>query len=145
MSPIILDNLTSGFSISTNLTRNPKLNGMMGFTEKEVTQLMEGTVPGEVTIENLPIMRQYYNGYLFSEMGEIRVFNSDMILYYLRSIRENGQPTEQLLDINIASDYGKIGRLHEIKSPISNIAVLDDIVYNGEVTAQITAQFSMGK
>lgn len=118
---------------------------MMGFTEKEVTRLMEGTVTGEVTIENLPIMRQYYNGYLFSEMGEIRIFNSDMILYYLRSIRENGQPPEQLLDINIASDYGKIGRLHEIKSPISNIAVLDDIVYNGEVTAQITAQFSMGK
>lgn len=93
MSPITLDNLTSGFSISTNLTRNPKLNGMMGFTEQEVIGLLEETVPGVVTIENLPIMRQYYNGYLFSEMSETRVFNSDMILYYLSSIRENGRAT----------------------------------------------------
>ncbi|WP_304021327.1 ATP-binding protein [Methanospirillum hungatei] len=145
VSPVTLDSLTSGFNISTNLTRNPKLNGMMGFTEQEVTRLIEATVPGEVTRENLPIMRQYYNGYLFSEMGETRVFNSDMILYYLSSIRENGQPPEQLLDMNIASDYGKIGKLLEIKSPMSNIAVLKDIVYKGEVTAQITAQFSMEK
>jgi len=65
----------------------------MGFTEQEVTWLMEGTVPGVVTIENPPIMRQYYNGYLFSEMSETRVFNSDMILYYLSSIRENGRAT----------------------------------------------------
>ena len=55
------------------------------------------------------------------------------------------EPPEHLLDMNIASDYGKIGRLLEIKSPMSNIAVLKDIVYKGEVTAQITAQFSMEK
>ena len=66
---------------------------MMGFTEQEVIWLIEETVPGEETFENLPTIRQYYNGYLFSEMGKTRVFNSDMILYYLSSIRENGRAT----------------------------------------------------
>ena len=145
VSPITLDSLTSGFNISANLTRHPKLNGMMGFTEQEVIWLMEQTVPGEEISLKLPIMRQYYNGYLFSDRGQTRVFNSDMILYYLSSIREQGEPPEQLLDMNIASDYGKIGRLLEIRSPMSNIAVLKDIVYTGETTAQITAQFSMEK
>ena len=135
VSPITLDSLTSGFNISANLTRNPKLNGMMGFTEQEIIWLMEQIVPGEDISLKLPIMRQYYNGYLFSDRGQTRVFNSDMILYYLSTIREQGEPLEQLLDMNIASDYGKIGRLLELKSPMSNIAVLKDIVYTGETTA----------
>ena len=143
VSPITLDSLTSGFNISANLTSHPKLNEMMGFTEQEVIWLMKQTVPGEEISLKLPIMRQYYNGYLFSDRCQTRVFNSDMILYYLSTIREQGEPPEQLLDMNIASDYGKIGRLLELKSPMSNIAVLKEIVYTGETTAQITAQFSM--
>jgi len=143
VSPITLDSLTSGFNISANLTSHPKLNEMMGFTEQEVIWVMKQTVPGEEISLKLPIMRQYYNGYLFSDRCQTRVFNSDMILYYLSTIREQGEPPEQLLDMNIASDYGKIGRLLELKSPMSNIAVLKEIVYTGETTAQITAQFSM--
>lgn len=145
VSPITLDSLTSGFNISADLTRNPKLNEMMGFTEEEVIRLMKQTTSEEDISLKLPILRQYYNGYLFSERGQNRIFNSDMILYYLRSIREHGEPPEQLLDMNIASDYGKIGRLLEIRSPMSIIAVLKEIVYTGETTAQITAQFSMEK
>ncbi len=146
VSPITLDSLTSGFNIGKNLTRSLKLNEIMGFTEEEVTLLMEQTLPeGSITPLMLETMQRYYNGYLFSEDAQVRLFNSDMILYYLSSHLERGKPPELLLDINIASDYGKLGRLMRLKSPESNIAVLKDIVYTGEVSTQITPQFSMEK
>ena len=107
---------------------------------------MEQTLPQEYGSETLlPTMRRYYNGYLFSEGENTRIFNSDMILYYMSSYLEWGKPPEQLLDMNIASDYGKISRLIRIKSPERNISVLKNIVYSGEVSAQITSQFSMEK
>lgn len=146
VSPITLDSLTSGFNIGINLTRSPKLNEMMGFTEEQVTQLVRQTLPeGSITTEMLETMQQYYHGYLFSEDAQVRLFNSDMILYYLRSHLERGKPPELLLDMNIASDYGKLGWLMRLKSPESNLAVLKDIVYTGVVSAQITPQFSMEK
>ncbi|MDY0189052.1 MAG: PD-(D/E)XK nuclease domain-containing protein [Syntrophus sp. (in: bacteria)] len=68
-----------------------------------------------------------------------------MILYYLSNTYEQGEPPELLLDMNIASDYGKLARIMRLKSPESNIQVLKDIIYTGEVSAQITPQFSMEK
>ena len=144
VSPITLDSLTSGFNISEDLTRNPLFHEMMGFTEYEVRDLINLALPeGIHPPDMLQTMQHYYNGYLFCEDAQTRLFNSDMILYYLRSYKVRNKPPEQLLDMNIASDYGKIGRLLELKSPMSNIAVLKEIVYTGETTAQITAQFSM--
>jgi hypothetical protein len=88
-------------------------------------------------------LRQYYNGYLFSEDAETRLFNSDMILYYLKSYLSRNKPPEKLLDMNIASDYGKMGRLLRIKSPNQNIEVMKEIVYSRVVSARMTEQFSI--
>jgi hypothetical protein len=68
-----------------------------------------------------------------------------MILYYLKSCLSRNKPPEKLLDTNIASDYGKLGRLLRLKSPDRNIAVMKEIVYSGIVSAQMTDQFSMEK
>lgn len=146
VSPVTLDSLTSGFNIGKNLTRSPKLNEMMGFTEDEVLSLIQSTLPPDnISPDMLQTLRGYYNGYLFSEKASDRIFNSDMILYYLSSIVERGEPPELLLDVNIASDYGKLGRLTRLKAPESNIRVIRDIISGDEVSARLTPQFSMEK
>lgn len=146
VSPITLDSLTSGFNIAKNLTRSPRLNEMMGFTEDEVRHLISHTLPEELIPPDMgDILRQYYNGYLFSEDSDHRIFNSDMILYYISASLDRRRPPEQLLDTNIASDYSKIGRLLRLKSPDRNINILRDIVENGQVFTRITEQFSMEK
>ena len=144
ISPVTLDSLTSGFNIADDITRYPGFNEMMGFTEEEVRHLLTLTLPFDSSSpEMIQTLRQYYNGYLFSEDGGTRLFNSDMILYYLKSYLSRNKPPERLLDMNIASDYGKIGRLLRIKSPNQNIIVMKEIVYSGLVSARMTEQFSM--
>ena len=144
VSPITLDSLTSGFNIADDITRNPKFNEMMGFTEEEVRDLVTLTLPcNSSSPEMSQTLRQYYNGYLFSEDAGTRLFNSDMILYYLKSYLSRNKPPEKLLDVNISSDYGKMGRLLRIRSPNRNMEIMKEIVYSRVVSTRMTEQFSM--
>ena len=89
VAPITLDSLTSGFNISSDMTQDERFNEMMGFTEKELRELM--TELG-IDIENqeniLPIMKENYDGYKFSKRGKEKIYNSNMCLYFLNNYKE---------------------------------------------------------
>lgn len=149
VSPITLDSLTSGFNIASDMTRDSRLNGMIGFTEEEVRHLIVNVLKKELDrneLDNLvEELRKNYNGYLFSENGKDRLFNSDMILYYLKSYEDFGQGPKELIDKNIASDYSKLGKMFDLKNKDSNMKVLDKILNGEELVTNITSQFSMEK
>ncbi len=149
VSPITLDSLTSGFNIAKNITRNELFHEMMGFTEEEVRGLVKAVAKSEINgreMDNLlDILKKNYNGYLFSENAGRRLFNSDMILYYLQDYVEFGRGPDDLIDENIASDYGKLGKMFELKNKDGNMEVLDRILKEEEIITQITKQFSMEK
>ena len=144
VSPITLDSLTSGFNISTDLTRYAKFNAMMGFTEDEVRTLIKRTVQNEKKIDKIiKEMKVNYNGYLFSEDGKETLFNSDMVLYYLKSLEETKKAPKELIDKNIASDYAKLGNMFKLKNRNENYKILEDILKGEEITARITSQFNL--
>ncbi|GHT25616.1 hypothetical protein AGMMS4957_20760 [Bacteroidia bacterium] len=80
ISPVTLDDITSGYNIATNLTLNEKYNEMMGFTKTEVDWLMNetGVDPAYINVD----MEAYYDGYLFNKNGANRVYNPAMVLYF---------------------------------------------------------------
>ncbi len=43
-----------------------------------------------------------------------KVFNSDMVFYYLRNYRETGEAPEQMMDPNTKTDYGKMKKLLQL-------------------------------
>jgi len=149
VSPITLDSLTSGFNIADNVTREEDFNEMMGFTENEVRQMVKETARfpmDENDMDDLmEKLHKNYNGYLFSEKAKERLFNSDMILYYLKTYIEDKEGPIDLIDQNIASDYGKLGKTFDLKGKKSNMEVLEKILNGEEIVAQITRQFSMEK
>ncbi|PWR72443.1 AAA family ATPase [Methanospirillum stamsii] len=144
VSPVTLDSLTSGFNISDNISRSPLMNTIMGFSREEIHSLLLQTIPGDIDYNMVEItLQEYYDGYLFCETEEKRLFNSDMVLYYIKQYQIFQTPPKSLLDTNIASDYGKLGNLLRIKDPDQNISVLKEIVTTGFVSANITDIFSM--
>jgi len=149
VSPITLDSLTSGFNIADNITRLEDFNEMMGFTDEEVRNLVKATARFEINEQEMKslmeILRKNYDGYLFCEDREKRLFNSDMILYYLKTYVDKRKGPNDLIDENIASDYGKLGKMFELKNKDGNMKVLDRILNEDEVITQITKQFSMEK
>ena len=115
VSPVTMDDVTSGFNIGTNISLHPDFNEMVGFTEAEVRRLVEIFTARGVFDQGaataMGIMGQWYNGYRFSEDAETDLYNTDMVLYYLKhSIPNLGVPT-YLIDTNVRIDYGKLRHL----------------------------------
>ncbi len=114
VSPVTMDDLTSGFNIATNITQSEKFNAMIGFTEAEVRKLFEDfhgvgsfTDPLE---HHLSTVKEWYDNYCFSKscVGKETLYNCDMVLYYLTELVSSGNPPESLIDGNIRSDWNKL-------------------------------------
>lgn len=138
ISPVMLDDLTSGYNIATNLTLNVKYNEMMGFTQDEVDWLMKatGVEPAFITID----MPAYYDGYLFHKDGASRVYNPAMILYFFDQILQHQQPPEDIIDLNLKTDYG---RLQKLTQNDRNRETLIKIVKENGIIADILPKFSI--
>ena len=145
VSPITLDSLTSGFNISKNLSTNSTFNEMMGFTRNEVEQLIQETISEKLPFDLMDTLTDYYNGYCFSKDGKERVFNSDMVLYYLDSCQQEHKRPDTLLDRNAVSDYGKLERLIRFQTPEQNLDILKEIVFTGHTTAHLVERYFIGQ
>ncbi|MEM5242920.1 AAA family ATPase [Thermoanaerobacter sp. CM-CNRG TB177] len=143
ISPIMLDDLTSGFNIALNVTMDLSLNEMLGFTEEEVVKILE-----EVEIEekerekSLEELKELYDGYLFSAEAEKRIYNPDMVLYYLDSIVRYKKPPRNLIDDNVKTDYGRLNRLTMNEG---NKVLLERIIKEEGIVAEIVTKFSFDR
>ena len=115
VAPITLDSLTSGFNVSKDITQDVRFNDMMGFTKEELIQLMDTQqISKEMQDTLLPIMKEHYDGYGFSIATSTRMYNSNMCLYFLSDYIGLGRIPTKLMDVNIASDYSKLGKMLDL-------------------------------
>jgi len=143
VAPITLDSLTSGFNISKNITQDARFNAMMGFTKEEVVKLMEEQGIGKQEQEKLlPIMKENYDGYRFSIDTEKRLYNSNMCLYFLADYIGLGKVPDKLVDVNIASDYNKLGNMLDLCVGEERIDIIEKSILGKPITSKITAQFN---
>ncbi|WP_029687787.1 ATP-binding protein [Thermoanaerobacter sp. A7A] len=141
ISPIMLDDLTSGFNIALNVTMDLSLNEMLGFTEEEVVKILEevGIEEKENLINNL---RELYDGYKFNKNAKTRVYNPDMVLYFLAQYKNTGGYPEYLIDDNVKTDYGRLNRLTMNEE---NKALLERIIKEEGIVAEIVTKFSFDR
>ncbi|KHO40126.1 hypothetical protein OR62_02200, partial [Clostridium tetani] len=130
VSPIMLDDLTSGFNITRNYTLDENLNAMMGFTREELSNIMD-----EVNIEDIELrvkictdMTTYYNGYKFNESSK-SVFNPDMSMYFLDNYLLYNRYPKEMIDNNVKTDYGKVNQL---AYNFNDVEALEEIMTKGE-------------
>ena len=115
VSPVTMDDVTSGFNIGANISLLPEFNELLGFTEAEVRRMLEmyrelGVFDQDVE-EALGLMREWYDGYRFSEEAENEVYNTDMVLFYLYYSLPNKRGPRRLIDANVRIDYAKLRHL----------------------------------
>jgi len=138
ISPVMLDNLTSGFNTAENLTLNERYNNMMGFTIEEVEQLMDETGVNRDYI-NVD-MQWYYNGYLFNKDATDRIYNPSMMLYFFKQIIDNKKVPENIIDDNLKTDYGRLQRLTHNET---NREILMQILKDEGIVTRIHSKFSI--
>ena len=155
VSPITLDDLTSGYNIALNITMDPRFNQMLGFSEDDVRQMIRyykevGAIRPEVTEDSIIAdMKPWYDNYCFAKDSfgrEPSMFNSDMVCYYLSNLVGVGQRPEELIDPNTMTDYGKLKRLIKIdKTEGKRIEIIHDIAEKGFIKARLVSHFPAEK
>ena len=152
VSPVTLDDLTSGFNIGWNASTMPELDKMLGFSTKDVREMFTyykvvGMLPADSDVEAMiEEMRPWYDNYCFAKecLGDGNtVFNCDMVLYYLRNYVNYKHSPENMLDPNTKTDYNKLTKLIQLdKLDGDRKGVLRRITEEGEIMADLVTSFS---
>lgn len=142
VTPIMLDDLTSGFNITSNLTMKSKYNEILGFTKTELEELLKDrNLHNQFDFEELiRDITTYYNGYQFSRNAKQRVYNPNMVLYFINSLIEDGLYPENILDLNIKTDYNKIRTL---ALNFKDNSTIETLLIEGSITAHIVERFNL--
>ena len=143
VAPITLDSMTSGFNIIFDITQDRSFNEMMGFTTEELIKIMETQEISKKEQEKLlPIMKENYDGYKFSLKANERIYNSNMCLYFLNEYVKYKEIPEKLVDVNIASDYSKIGNMLRLCKGENRLDLIEKTISGSGVITEITQRFN---
>ena len=148
VSPITLDDVTSGFNIGRNISLDPRFNELTGLTEAEVRDVLEryrdlGAFAQDVD-EALDIMREWYDGYRFARTSKTTLYNTDMVLYYLDKALSDGAVPENLIDVNVRIDYTKLRHLLVVGNRLNgNFDLLRRVIGEERVEADIQPSFPL--
>ena len=135
--------MTSGFNIGLDITQNAKFNEMIGFTKEELVKMIEDIgISKKEQEEILPIMKENYDGYKFSLEGKDKIYNSNMCLYFLNRYLEQKKVPNQLIDVNIASDYSKLGRMLDLCKGNEREKIIEKTISGEGIVGEITAKFN---
>jgi hypothetical protein len=150
VSPVTMDDLTSGFNIATNYSTSPDFNGMVGFTEDEVRQMLdyyaEATGLFKHSVDELiQIMAPYYDHYCFAKplYGKETLYNSNMVLYFVNNyISSHGEIPEDMIDTNIRVDYNKLRMLVSKDSEAdAEHSIIQRCVQQGYILGEVKTYF----
>ena len=151
VSPVTLDDVTSGFNIGWHISTKPEFNQMLGFSTEDVHALFSyykasGAIRPSCNIEAvIDEMKPWYDNYCFSEDAlhtQSRVFNCDMVLYYLRNYISRGEGPKEMIDPNTKTDYNKMKRLIQLdKLDGDRKGVIRTIAETGEITCNLYETF----
>lgn len=149
VSPVTMDDLTSGFNIGTNYSLTPKFNAMMGFTEDEVREMLtyySTKAPFHHTVDELiELMKPWYDNYCFAQecYDQPTLYNSNMVLYFVKNyIDNNGKAPRNMIESNIRIDYEKLRMLiRKDKEFAHDASIIQTLVSQGYITSELKDGF----
>lgn len=150
VSPVTLDDLTSGYNIDWNISNLPAFNSMLGFEEKDVQQMLQyykenANINGDIE-DIIQDMKPWYDNYCFAEecYGRETVYNCDMVLYYINPLLRTGEPPKDLIDKNIKMDSSKLQMLVSLDRGVKRedrISSIESIADRGYVDMHLVTSF----
>ena len=165
VSPVTMDDVTSGFNIGSNLSLRPEFNELLGFTEDEVRGMVRMYRDLGVFDQDpeaaLATMSEWYDGYRFAEDAGSVVYNTDMVLYYLQHSLPNKPGPRNLIDDNVRIDYGKLRHLLIVEREINerqvdqrqvnapqlngNFDLLRGVIAEGRADSELVSSFPLAR
>ena len=152
VSPVTLDDVTSGFNIGWNISIKPEFDEMLGFSTTDVVEMFtyykeHGSIPADSDIDAIVNdMKPWYDNYCFAKQAlkkKTSMFNCDMVLYYISNYMDAGCPPEEMIDPNTRTDYGKMKKLLQFdKLDGERKGIIRKIAEEEQIVTQLYESFS---
>ena len=155
VSPLMLDDLSSGFNIATHASLDAGLSALAGFTRADTERAVDELLAARPQLAGVPevadraallrTLEEHYNGYRFSEKASHRVFNSDMVLHFLSQLDRTHERPQNMLDRNVRTEYGHLQRIGSISGTAAEerLSLLRTILSEGHVRSDLVEQFGV--
>lgn len=146
VTPVTLDSMTSGFNVSQNITLDNKFHEMAGFTENELVNMIQATIfeEGKFDLDTVVTdMRLWYNGSRFSPDAKDKLYNPQMVITFLANFANDFTYPREMADINVTSDYTKIGKILQFLPKDEFNAIIDDVYTHEEIQEGLTLQYNL--
>lgn len=146
VTPVTLDNMTSGFNIGFNITQDASYHAMAGFTEEELKELIIRTIydEGAFDLEKLLTdMRTWFNGSRFSAETREKLYNPQLVISFLTQFSRQYTYPKIISDNNVTSDWKKIGNiLAKLPQNVSD-SIIEEVYINERIKSGLSTQFNL--
>jgi len=159
--PITIGDLASAFNVGTYLTLDPGFEAMIGFTQPEVDQLLDDVfddygladnmITGESRTEIGELIKTHYDGYHFVRLPDhpqsVSVYNTTILMYFLRYLTAHREVTIHLTDSNLKTDIGWYHLLYNTNRELGEVLV-DQLMFTEQAKyspTMLTSQFRMAQ
>ncbi len=148
VSPVTMDDVTSGCNIGDFVSTNLDLNEAFGFTLKDIHRILDyyidaGKFRAEDKDKAIEVMKSYYDSYRFSEDAKETMFNTCSVLYFINKYFKNRKIPKNPIDKNLRTDYKKLKNLIVLNQKLNgNFNALNKIITNGGIAGDVMDSFS---
>ena len=150
VSPITMDDVSSGFNIGTNISLMPKFNSMLGFTEHDVSVMIDYyTSMGRFQLdknETIEQLKIWYDNYMFSDKSKESVFNSTGVLSVMYFSMDSDSLPSSIIDENLRMDSSKLKHLVYHGTALNgNFDVLTAIINHNGTASSVNKSFPFNR
>jgi hypothetical protein len=146
VSPVTMDDVTSGFNIGQNISLLPTFNEMLGLTEPDVIEMLSYYRDHGMALPDLnatrDVMSVWYDNYRFSKDASSFMYNTDMVLYFVKNVMALGKYPDEMIDPNVKIDYRKLRHLVVLDRQLNgNFSYLAEIIEKEHVRSKVVTSF----
>ena len=144
VSPVTMDDVTSGFNIGTNISLMPQYADLTGFRHDDLRAISDyyGERCGFDADRLYETARTWYDNYRFGSFDAPPVANTTIVLSFFNYIWQTHRFPKELIDENLRTDYAKIRHLVTVDRRLNgNFHVLENLLSEGALTERLVKSF----
>ncbi len=144
VSPVTMDDVTSGFNIGTNIALWPQFTDLTGFRHDDIHAIAQYYAPlcGFDADKAEQVCFDWFDNYRFGGPDAPPVANTTLVLNLFNQIVNGGRWPDDYIDENLRTDYTKIRHLVTMDRRLNgNFHVLENLLAGGSLEEPLVKSF----
>ena len=144
VSPVTVDDVTSGFNIGTNISLDPVFADLTGFRHDDLRAMADyyALRCGFDADKAYAAALAWYDNYRFGNASAPSVANTTSVLYFFDKLVRVKMWPDDMVDENLRADYAKIRHLVTVGRRLNgNFHVLENLLAGGALSEPLVESF----